>query len=104
MQRKVASVEKITENLAKHKHQQKAREHCYFTGQCRGVVHGICNTRFTVPKKISVVFQNGSNFDYHFIIIKVNLNLYGKIQKKTKPSLFQQRKKLQMIKMVMKVL
>ena len=31
MQRKVASVEKITENLAKHKHQQKAREHCYFT-------------------------------------------------------------------------
>ena len=28
----------------------------------------ICNLRYKVPKEIPVVFHNGSNYDYHFII------------------------------------
>ena len=34
----------------------------------RGAVHSICNLKYSVPKKIPVVFHNGSNYDYHFII------------------------------------
>ena len=37
-------------------------------GEYRGVGHGICNLKCSLPKKISIVFQNGSNYDYHFII------------------------------------
>ena len=28
----------------------------------------ICNLKYSVPKKIYIVFHNGSNFDYHFIM------------------------------------
>ena len=33
--------------------------------------HSICNLKFNVPNKISVVFHNGSNYDYQFIIKEV---------------------------------
>ena len=31
-------------------------------------LHSICNLRYKTPKEIPVVFDNGSNHDYHFII------------------------------------
>ena len=31
-------------------------------------MHSICNLKYSIPKKISIVFHNGSNSDYHFII------------------------------------
>ena len=31
-------------------------------------MHSICNLKYSVPKKIPIVFHNGSNYDYHFII------------------------------------
>ena len=31
-------------------------------------MHGICNLRYNVPKEIPIVFHNGSNYGYHFII------------------------------------
>ena len=31
----------------------------------------ICNLKYTVPKKMPIVFHNGSNYDYHFIIRKL---------------------------------
>ena len=31
-------------------------------------MHSICNLKYNVPKKIPIVFHNGSNYDYHFII------------------------------------
>ena len=34
----------------------------------RGAAHDICNLRYEIPKEISVVFHNGSTYDYHFII------------------------------------
>ena len=33
----------------------------------RGAIHSICNLKCSLPKKIPVVFHNGSNYDYHFI-------------------------------------
>ena len=51
-----------------HKLYQKVRDHCHFTGKCRGAGHGICNLRYRVPHEIAVKFYNGSNYDYHHII------------------------------------
>ena len=39
-----------------------------FTGKYRGAAHSICNLKFNVLNEISVVFHNGSNYGYHFII------------------------------------
>ena len=46
----------------------KVRDHCHYTGKYRGAAHNICNLRYKVPKEISIVFHNGSTYDYHFII------------------------------------
>ena len=46
----------------------KVRGHGRYTGEYRGATHSICNVKCSVPKKISIVFHNGSNYDYHFII------------------------------------
>ena len=32
----------------------------------RGATHSICISKFSVPKKIPIVFHNGSNNDYYF--------------------------------------
>ena len=47
---------------------QKVRDHCHYTGKYRGAAHSICNSRYTTPKMIPIVFHNGSTYDYHFII------------------------------------
>ena len=46
----------------------KVRGHCHYTSQYRGAAHNICNLRYKVPKEISILFHNGSIYDYHFII------------------------------------
>ena len=55
-------------NIWKIKNIVKLHNHCHHIGKYRGAVHGICNFKYRVPKKIPIVFHNGSNFDYHFII------------------------------------
>ena len=40
----------------------------HYTGEYRGAVYSICNLKNSVPKKIPIVFHNGSNYDYHLII------------------------------------
>ena len=46
----------------------------------------ICNLRFNVPNEIFIIFHNGSNYDYHFMIkelakeSKCLLEKYWKIQ------------------------
>ena len=46
----------------------KVRDHCHYTSKYKGAAHNVCNLRYKVPKEIPVVFQNGSTYDYHFII------------------------------------
>ena len=47
-----------------------------------------------MPNEIPLVFYNGSNYDYHFIIkekqksLMGNLNALGKIRKRTNPFFF----------------
>ena len=50
------------------KKHHKVRDHCHYTGKYRVAAYNICNLRYKVPKEISVVFHNGSTYDYHFII------------------------------------
>ena len=56
------------ENLSKDKKCDKVCKHCHYPGKFRGAPHAIGNLRYKIPKRISVVFRNGSNYDYHFII------------------------------------
>ena len=46
----------------------KVIDHCHYSGKFRGASHNICNLQYKVTKKISIVFHNGSAYDYHFII------------------------------------
>ena len=46
----------------------KVKDHCHYTGKCKGAAHDICNLIYKTPKKIPIVFHNGSTCDYHFII------------------------------------
>ena len=68
MQKFVIFVKKILKkkNL-KGKRYYKVRDHCYYAVEYRGVAHSIYNIKYIVPKKIPIVFHNGSNNDYHFI-------------------------------------
>ena len=46
----------------------KVSDNCHYTGEYRGTVHSMCNLKYSVPKEIPVLFHNGSNYDYDFII------------------------------------
>ena len=50
------------------RHFWKVRDHCHYTGKYRGAANSICNLEFKVPNEIPVVFHNGSNYGYLFII------------------------------------
>ena len=50
----------------------KIRDHCHYTGKCRGVAHSACNSRYMIPKENPLVIHNESNYDYYFI--KENLS------------------------------
>ena len=67
--------------LAKDKNIQKFRNHCQYTGKYRGAAHSICNLKFNVPNKITVVFHNCSNYDYHFIIKELTNEFEGQFEK-----------------------
>ena len=43
-------------------------DHCHYSGEYRRAEHSIHNSKYSVPKEIPIVFHNGSNCDYHFII------------------------------------
>ena len=48
---------------------RKVRVHCHYTGDYRGAVHRMCNLiKNIVPKKAPIAFQDGSNYEHHFII------------------------------------
>ena len=36
----------------------KVRDHCHFTGKCRGSVHGDCNISLKLNNKLPLVFNN----------------------------------------------
>ena len=46
----------------------KVRDHCHYIGNFIAAAHNIFNLRNNTPKKIPIVFHNGSTYDYHFVI------------------------------------
>ena len=60
--------EKFENKYLKDKKYCIVKYHCHYTAEYRGTVHGICNLKYKVPKNISIVFYNGSSYDYSFII------------------------------------
>ena len=46
----------------------KIKDHCHYTGKHRGAAHSICNLEYGITTNIPMVFHNGSNYDYHFVI------------------------------------
>ena len=50
------------------KYYHKVRNHVHDTGKYRGATQSICNLRYKIPKEIPAAFQNGSNYDSHFVI------------------------------------
>ena len=37
-------------------------------GNTRGAAYSMCSLKYNIPKEISIVFHNGSNYDYCVII------------------------------------
>ena len=63
------SVEKgLQTNMVMIERYCKIRNHCHCTGKSRGPAHSISNLRCSITKEISVIFHNGSNYDYNFTI------------------------------------
>ena len=60
--------EKFENKYLKDEKYRKVTEHCHYTQEYRGIVHSICNLKYSVPRKTPVVFHNGSNYDNHFTI------------------------------------
>ena len=52
----------------KDKKCRKAIDRYRYTGKYRGAAHSTWNLKYSVPKKIPIVFHNGSNYGYHFIM------------------------------------
>ena len=74
------SRKKFMKKFEKDKSHRKVRDHFHYTGKYRGVGHSICILKFNVPNKIPVVFYNGLNSDYHFIIKELAKQFEGKFE------------------------
>ena len=62
------------------KNKKKVRDHCHYIGKFRGPGHSICSLRYKVPKKIPIVFHNGSKYDYHLVIKKLVEQFEGEFE------------------------
>ena len=46
-------------------------DHYHYAEEYRRAAHIVSNLKYGAPKKIPIVFRNGSNYDYHFIIKEI---------------------------------
>ena len=60
--------EKFVNKYLRDKKYYKARDHCHYAGKYGGAAHSICNLKYSVPKKIPIVFHYEFNHDYPVII------------------------------------
>ena len=71
---------RFLKKLAKDKNYGKVRDDCNFTDKHKGAAHSICYLKFNVPAKTPVVFHNGSNYDYYFIIKELANEFEGQLE------------------------
>ena len=67
-------------SLTENKNYREIRHQCHYTSKYRGRPHSICNLKFNVPNEITTVFDNGSNYHYHFIIKNISKQAYWEIR------------------------
>ena len=60
--------EKFENKYLKDKKYRNVSDHSHYPAEYRRATHSICNLKYGVPKKIPIVFHNGSNYDYNYII------------------------------------
>ena len=88
----------------------KITDHCHLPSKYRGALHSICNLIFNVHNKIPVVFHNGSNYDYHFIMngsaneFKDKFKYLGEKAEQCKPFSVPIKKLKNIINIVMRIL
>ena len=51
-----------------------------YTGKFRGVAHTICNLNYKVRQDIPEKIQNGSTYDYHFLIKELAKEFKGQLE------------------------
>ena len=51
-----------------NKKYHKTRDHCHYARTYRRAAHNICNLKYKTSKEIPIVFNNGSIYDFRFII------------------------------------
>ena len=73
-------VKRILKKFDKDQNYQKVRDDCHYTGKYRGAAHSICNLKFNIPNEIPVVFHNGPNYDYYFIIKELANEVEGQFE------------------------
>ena len=47
---------------------RKVRDHCHYSGTCRGAAHSLFNLQYEIPSYIPVVFHNLAGYDAHMFI------------------------------------
>ena len=57
----------VVKNLKMNMLKIIVRDNCHYTEKHKVAVRSICNLKYNAPKEISIVFQKGSSYDYHFI-------------------------------------
>ena len=88
-------VEKFGDKYDNDQNYRKVKDYCHYTGEQRDAEYSICNLEYGIPIQITVLFHNGSNYDYHFVIKKLVEEFEGQFPcSREKPFQFQQKKKL----------
>ena len=64
--------ETFEDNDKNDKKNVKLENRCHYTGEYRGAAHSICNLKLRIPKEITAIVYNESNYDYHSIIKKIS--------------------------------
>ena len=68
---------KFESKYADDKRHPKVRDHCQYTGKHRGVGNNTCNLIYSIPKEMRMIFYNGLNYGYHFVITELVKEFIG---------------------------
>ena len=68
---------KFEDKYAKDKKYRNFKGNRHYTEEQRGARHSICNLKYIIPKEIPIVFRNGCNYHYHFIIKELEEEFEG---------------------------
>ena len=77
---KICSIckEKFKNKHVKDKKCRKVKDDCHNTEEYGDAAHSICNVKYSVTKKICIVFHNESSYDYYFIIKELEVEFFKK--------------------------